>query len=144
MPMHCFPAIVVKIRVMSEYKSSLKRQILCMVPTCGRAIAQAISRWLLTAAAQVRARVKSYGICDEQSGTGVGFLQVLRFPPPIFIPQTASQSPSIIWCWYNRPICGRSSNWSSNWTQSHPTKNIKNKWYQHENTKYTLDGLVIF
>jgi hypothetical protein len=33
MPMHYFTAIVVKIRVLSEQKSSLKRQILCMVPT---------------------------------------------------------------------------------------------------------------
>jgi hypothetical protein len=70
----------------------------------GRAIAQAVSRWLPTAAARVRSRVWSSGICGGQSGAGVGFLQVLRFPLPIFIPPTAPQSPSpIIWGWYNRP-----------------------------------------
>jgi hypothetical protein len=55
----------------------------------GRAIAQAVGRWLLTVAARVRARVSSCGICGEQSGTGAGFLRVLRFLLPIFIPPTA-------------------------------------------------------
>jgi hypothetical protein len=71
----------------------------------GCAIAQAVSRWLPTAAAQVRARVWSCGICGGQSGTGAGFLRVLRFPLPIFIPLISPQSPSsIIWRWYNTPI----------------------------------------
>jgi hypothetical protein len=48
--------------------------------------AQAVSRWLPTAAAQVRDRVWSCRICGWQSGTGTGFLQVLWFPLPIFIP----------------------------------------------------------
>jgi hypothetical protein len=51
----------------------------------GRAIAQAVSRWLPTAAARVQTRVWSSGICDGQSGAGAGFLRVLRFPLPIFI-----------------------------------------------------------
>jgi hypothetical protein len=55
-------------------------------PKIGRAIAQAVSRWLPTAAARVRARVWSSGICGGQSGAGGGFLRVLRFPLPIFIP----------------------------------------------------------
>jgi hypothetical protein len=38
------------------------------------AIAQAVSRWLPTAAARVRARVRSCGICGGQSGTRAGFL----------------------------------------------------------------------
>jgi hypothetical protein len=37
-------------------------------------------------------------------GAGSGFLRVLRFPLPIFIPPIARQSPSsIIWGLYNRP-----------------------------------------
>jgi hypothetical protein len=69
----------------------------------GCAIAQAVSRWLPTAAARVRARVWSCGICGGQSGAGTGFLRVLRFPLPIFIPPIAPQSPSsIIWGLYNR------------------------------------------
>jgi hypothetical protein len=46
----------------------------------------------------------SSGICGGQSGAEAGFLRVLRFPLPIFIPPIAPQSPSpIIWGWYNRP-----------------------------------------
>jgi hypothetical protein len=55
----------------------------------GRAIAQAVSRWLHTAAARVRSQVRSCGICGGQCGTGAGFLRVLRFPLPILIPLTA-------------------------------------------------------
>jgi hypothetical protein len=51
-----------------------------------------------------RARVWSGGICGGQSGAGAGFLRVLRFSLPIFIPPIAPQSSSsIIWGWYNRP-----------------------------------------
>jgi hypothetical protein len=57
----------------------------------GRAISQAVSRWLPTAAARVHSRVSSSGICGEQSGAGVGCFRVLRFLQPIFIP---SKSPS--------------------------------------------------
>jgi hypothetical protein len=38
-----------------------------------RVIAQAVSRRLPTAAARVRVRVRSCGICGGQSGTGAGF-----------------------------------------------------------------------
>jgi hypothetical protein len=44
----------------------------------GRAIAQAVSRWLSTAEARVRSQVRSCGICGGQSVTEAGFLQVLR------------------------------------------------------------------
>jgi hypothetical protein len=82
----------------------------------GRAIAQAVSRWLPTAAARVRTRVWSSGICGGQSGAGADFLRVLRFPLPIFIPPIAPQSPSpIIWGWYNRPEVAAVQG-----TQSHP------------------------
>jgi hypothetical protein len=50
------------------------------------------------------ARVWSCGICGGQSGAGTGFLRVLQFPLPFFIPPIAPQSPSsIIWDLYNRP-----------------------------------------
>jgi hypothetical protein len=44
----------------------------------GRTIAQAVSRWLPIAAARVRSRVRSSGICGGQSDAGAGFLRVLR------------------------------------------------------------------
>jgi hypothetical protein len=77
-------------------------------------MAQAVSRRLPTAAARVRAQVWS---CCGQSGTGAGFLRVLRFPLPVLIPPTPPHSSSIIWDWYNRPNSGR----RTKWTQSHPT-----------------------
>jgi hypothetical protein len=45
------------------------------------------------------------GFCGGQSGAGAGFLRVLRFPLPIFIPPIAPQSPStIMWGRYCRPV----------------------------------------
>jgi hypothetical protein len=83
----------------------------------GRAIAQAVSRRFPTAAARVRDGFRSSGIFGGQSGTGVGFLQVLPFPLPIRIPPIVPQSSSsVIWGQYNRPNSGR----STKWTQSHP------------------------
>jgi hypothetical protein len=73
-------------------------------PIC-RAIAQAVSRWLPTAAARVRTPVWLFGVCGGQGGAGAGFLRVLLFPLPIFIPSISPQSPSpIIRGWYNRPV----------------------------------------
>jgi hypothetical protein len=58
-----------------------------------------------TVAARIRPQVKSCRICGRQSGIGAGFLRVLRFLLPIFIPPIAPQSPSsVIWGWYNRPV----------------------------------------
>jgi hypothetical protein len=82
----------------------------------GLAIAQAVSRWLPTAAARVRSKFGSCGICGGKSDTGAGFLRVLRFPLPFLIP-TTPQSSSTIRGWYNRPNIGR----RTKWTQSHPT-----------------------
>jgi hypothetical protein len=57
----------------------------------GRAIVQAVSHWLSTAAVRVQARVSSCGIRG-----GADFLVVLQFPLPTFIPPIASESPSYI------------------------------------------------
>jgi hypothetical protein len=55
----------------------------------GRALAQAVSRWLPTAATRVRVRA-ACGVCGGQSGTGAGFLRVLRFPLPNIPPISPS------------------------------------------------------
>jgi hypothetical protein len=47
----------------------------------GRAIAQAVSGWLSTAAAQVPSRVWLSGICGRQSGAGAGFPLLIFIPP---------------------------------------------------------------
>jgi hypothetical protein len=65
----------------------------------GRALAQAVSRRLPTAADRVRAQVKTFGFCGGKRGIGVGFLRVHRFPLPILIPPTAVHSSSIIRGW---------------------------------------------
>jgi hypothetical protein len=61
---------------------------------------------------------KLFIFCGGQSGTVAGFLRVLRFPLPIFIPPISPPSP-IIWGWYNRAVSGHS-------TQS-PNAQIKKK-----------------
>jgi hypothetical protein len=55
----------------------------------GRAVAQAVSCWLLTAAAHVQVQA-ACGVCGGQSGIGAGFLRVLRFPLPIIPPISPS------------------------------------------------------
>jgi hypothetical protein len=54
-----------------------------------RAVAQVVRRWLPTVAARVRLRA-ACGVCGGQSGTGAGFLRVLRFPLPIIPPISPS------------------------------------------------------
>jgi hypothetical protein len=75
----------------------------------GHAVAQAVSRWLPTAAVQNHVR-SACGVWGGQSSTGVGFVRVLRFPWPI-IPPISPSSIIIIRGWHNRPISGRSAEW---------------------------------
>jgi hypothetical protein len=56
------------------------------VGLCDHLISQTVSCRLPTAAGRGRARVWSCGICGGQSVARTGFLIVLRFPLPIFIP----------------------------------------------------------
>jgi hypothetical protein len=49
-------------------------------------MAQAVSRWPLTAEAQVRARVNPCGICGGRSGTGQVFSEYFGFPCKYIIP----------------------------------------------------------
>jgi hypothetical protein len=88
----------------------------------GCAIAQAVRRWLPTAAARVRARVWSSGICGGQSGAGAGFLRVLRFALQIFIPPNSpsSQSPGAGTIGQKWPTCQV----DPGWTQPPPTMRL--------------------
>jgi hypothetical protein len=52
----------------------------------GRAIAQAVSRRLPTAAARVQTRLGTWDFVMDESGAGAGFLRELRFPLPIYTP----------------------------------------------------------
>jgi hypothetical protein len=61
----------------------------------GRAIAQAVSRRLPTAAARVQTRVGTWDFVMDKSGAGAGFLRELRFPLPIYIPSCSPQSSSL-------------------------------------------------
>jgi hypothetical protein len=96
----------------------------------GRAIAQAVSRRLSTAAARVRSQVRPRGICGGQSGAGAGYLRALRFPLPILIPLTTPHSSSIIRGWYNRPNVGRRTKWTHS-VSPHPKK-LKSFWLVFE------------
>jgi hypothetical protein len=81
-----------------------------MIKMFGSAIAEAVSRWLPTAAARVQFRVWSSGICGRQSGVGAGFLRVLRFPLPFIPPNSPSSQSS--GAGTNRPVSGRRAEWT--------------------------------
>jgi hypothetical protein len=61
----------------------------------GRAIAQAVSRRLPTAAARVQTRVGTWDFVMDESGAGAGILRELQFPLPIYIPSCSPQSSSL-------------------------------------------------
>jgi hypothetical protein len=91
----------------------------------GRAIAQAVSRWLSTATTRAQARVWSSGICGGQSGTGADFLRELWFPLPIFVlPNSPSQSPRASTIGQKWPTSRMDPVWTSP-----PTMRIKKKRY---------------
>jgi hypothetical protein len=92
-----------------------------LLPNVGRAVAQAVSRWLPTAAARVRVQV-ACEVCGGESGIGAGFLQVLWFPLPnhhstnfFIIINTRGR--------HNRTIIGRSAQWTQLDSTPHYTKN---------------------
>jgi hypothetical protein len=116
----------IKVRSITDSHNLIRKHLenICTMPVSNylvylvRAVAQAVSRRLPTAEVRVRGQVKSIGICGAQSGTGAGFLRILRFPLQILIPPTTPHSSSSITRgWYNRPNSGR----RTKWTQSHPT-----------------------
>jgi hypothetical protein len=90
-----YPSLTPESWKMNPEEMSLQYHInICdiMPKSQGHTIAQAVSRWLPTAVAQVQSRVWSSGICGGQSGSGAGFLLVLRFPLPIFSPPNSPSS----------------------------------------------------
>jgi hypothetical protein len=86
-----------------------------------RAVAKTVSRWLPTATARVRV-LAACGVCGGQSGTGAGFLRVLRFP--LSIKSTNFFIIIITRGWHNKPIGGRSAEWTQ-LDSTPPTKPIK-------------------
>jgi hypothetical protein len=82
-----------------------------------RGILQAVSRWLPSAAARVRARVRTYGICDGQSG---------RFSPSTSVSPANLHSTdySTIIIYHLGLVKYGSSDRSTKPTQSHHMKKI--------------------
>jgi hypothetical protein len=74
------------LRLVLMWVSHVSLITICMP---GRAVAKAVRRWLPTAAARVRVQA-ACGVCGGQSGIGIGFLRVLRFPLPIIPPISPS------------------------------------------------------
>jgi hypothetical protein len=72
--------------------------------------------------------VWSCGICGGRSGAGAGFLRVLRFPLPIFIPPIAPQSPSSIHL--SSGACTIGQKWPQYLVDLVPPH--QEKWVQHE------------
>jgi hypothetical protein len=78
----------------------------------GHAIAQAVGHQLPIAASQVRSQVRSLGICNGQSDSEVGFLQILWFPIILLISHsliiqhytTVVENLVKLWRWQSKVI----------------------------------------
>jgi hypothetical protein len=84
----------------------------------GRAVAQAVSRWLPTAAARVRSRSEHVGFVVEKAALGQVFSGYFGFPC-----QSSFTNFSLIIIsrgWHNKPIGGL----SGEWTQLDPPPSI--------------------
>jgi hypothetical protein len=95
-------------------------------------LAAVCCRSYVTDALNVPAATNAYTTVEElirpcmifgwQSGTGAGFLRVLRLPMPVFISSIAPRSSSIIRGWYNMPNIGRRTKWILSHTPHQETK----------------------
>jgi hypothetical protein len=94
-------------------------RIMYRVFPCSSVSSTAVGHRFPTAAARVRAQVRSCVICNGEKRTRAGFLRVLRFSLPILIPLTTPNLLStIIRDRYNRRISGR----RTKRTQPHPAQ----------------------
>jgi hypothetical protein len=94
--------------------------VLCFV--LGRAIAQAVSRWLPTAAARVHVRADHVGFVVDKAALGQVLSKYLDFP----CQSSFHQFFSIIIItrgWHNRPIGGSSAEWTQSESTPHYTNN---------------------
>jgi hypothetical protein len=69
----------------------------CNILNKGRAMAQVVSRWPLTAEARVRPRVNPCRICGRQSGTGTGYSPSFRFYPVSIYHSIVTLHTRIVW-----------------------------------------------
>jgi hypothetical protein len=83
---HCYVICVFPIWLMGASGSVVGWGTICFILSEDRATTQAVSRWLPTAAARVRAPVRSCGICGGQSVTAG------RFSPSTSVSSTNSHS----------------------------------------------------
>jgi hypothetical protein len=83
----------------------------------GRAITQAVSHRLPTAAARVRAQLRACGICGGQSGTGQVFSEYFGSSCQFSFHRLLHTHHPSSGAGNNRPVSGR----RTKWTQSHPT-----------------------
>jgi hypothetical protein len=100
----------------------LKRELnrICSVTNIGRAVAQAVSRWLPTVAARVRVRAEHIGFVVGKAALGG------RFSPSTSVFPANHHSPNfsiiiITRGWHNRPIGGHGAEWTQFDSTTHYT-----------------------